>query len=284
MIEYNYFDETFDSNQSNSYILSIQLSLDGFSFCVFDEIAGKYIALGNKEFPEKFQTSDFFKFFDNFIKKETWITSKFKKVNCLLDSSMYTLIPEESFEESNLKKYLEFNHSISEIDEIHYNKIDLLNTYNVFSVSSDITNYLNRYFTNINYINRQSVAISNILASNKTMSGNNVFVNLGKSVIDIIVLSNKKLVMCNSFKFKSNTDALYHILNVFDKFRLSTLLTEIYLSGRVHKESDFYQLAIQYLGKIKLNKPNQNYAYSYLFKNIEDYQFLNLINSIQCAL
>ena len=51
-------DETFDANISSSYFLSIQASLDGFSFSILDPIRNKYIQFGSYTFQEHITDAD----------------------------------------------------------------------------------------------------------------------------------------------------------------------------------------------------------------------------------
>jgi len=46
-------DETLDKNLTANYNLSIQVSLDGFSFCIKDLIRNKYIVLKHIDFSLK---------------------------------------------------------------------------------------------------------------------------------------------------------------------------------------------------------------------------------------
>ena len=50
MQEFAFIDETLDINLTQSYYLSIQLSLNGLSFCIHDPVRKIYIAFSNKKF------------------------------------------------------------------------------------------------------------------------------------------------------------------------------------------------------------------------------------------
>ncbi len=50
MQDFAFIDETLDINLTQSYKLSIQVSLNGLSFCILDQLQGKYIVFSHKNF------------------------------------------------------------------------------------------------------------------------------------------------------------------------------------------------------------------------------------------
>ena len=53
MHDLSLLDETLDINITRSYHLSIQIDLDGFSFCILDTTRNKYVALKHYSFDQE---------------------------------------------------------------------------------------------------------------------------------------------------------------------------------------------------------------------------------------
>lgn len=279
MTNFRFFDETFDINQSNSYNLSIQISLDGFSFCIYDTIAQKYISLAYYQAPSDFEIINIESFYKEICKTESWLSADFKKVNCIYISQKNTLIPEEIFNKEQLKKYLEFNHYIGEFEEINFNKVESIDSYNVYSIPSDLTYFICKTFKSVRYLNQASLFIHDCIHESVNKFGNSVYLNINEHFIDIAVINKSKLILYNTIERRDDITDLYFILNVFDKLKLSPLSTETHLSGYISEDSGFYKLMTTYLAKTKFRKFNASQIFSYHFDMIPQHQFMNLINS-----
>jgi len=113
------------NNISNtaSNILSIQVSLNGFSFCISDQdrqiIAVEQDNFGVTLTPN--QMLDKIKFaFDNnpLLKKD------FKTIEVIHQNDIYTLVPKVIFDANYTKDYLKYNCKILDNDFIAYDEVD----------------------------------------------------------------------------------------------------------------------------------------------------------------
>ncbi|MCJ7446075.1 MAG: DUF3822 family protein [Bacteroidales bacterium] len=95
------FDETLDINSTDNYELSVQLSPDGFHFCILDAIRNKYILLRSSEPDDnKYFTPDKI---NDIISKDDFLTRRYKKVNIVLPSPKFTLVPAPLFDPGKKK-------------------------------------------------------------------------------------------------------------------------------------------------------------------------------------
>ena len=69
---------------------------------------------------------------------------------------------------------------------------------------------------------------------------------------------------------------LYYILNVVQSEQVNELT--IQLSGRVNKRSPIYHLLRQYFKDVTIVSPSSEVYYSYLFDQLPDARFVNLLN------
>src|SRR6056297_1767752 len=99
-------DPGFDLNRTNDYTLSIQVSLDGFSFCVVRKADDRLMAIKNTPVTiseEKFLTRRF----SEWIKSEEIPNKTFESVRIIFHTERFTLVPREIFDRE--KQYALFN-------------------------------------------------------------------------------------------------------------------------------------------------------------------------------
>jgi hypothetical protein len=102
------FDETLDINSTENYELSIQVSPDGFSFCILDTIRSKFVLIRAFEAEEN-------KYFNankinELLGKDDFLTKRYKKVSVILPSPKFTIVPSPLFDPG---KKMNTSHSIT---------------------------------------------------------------------------------------------------------------------------------------------------------------------------
>ena len=109
MQDFAFVDETLDINITQSYYLSIQVSLNGLSFCILDPVRNKYIALSHQNFETDLIFDDFLNTIEEYIEKNELLNHTFKSTKLIWLTNKNTLIPNSFFKKENLKKSCEYN-------------------------------------------------------------------------------------------------------------------------------------------------------------------------------
>ncbi|MFC2096458.1 DUF3822 family protein [Bacteroidota bacterium] len=281
MQDFAFNDETLDINLTQSYFLSIQVSVNGLSFCILDPVREKYIAFSNINFQKDLVLDDLYNVLEDHLHKNELLSKKYKHVKLIWLSHKNTLIPNVYFKKENLKKYFEFNQKLEDLDEIHFNKLKYIDAYSIFTVPNQVANIFIKQFPKISFYNQQAPFIENTFLKYHSDS-KKVFVNINYGFIDLIIIEKGKLLLYNNFAYKTDTDIIYFVLYVFDQFKLNTQDTELILSGHINKESKLYSKLNEFIGHIKFDKPTEDFAYSYTFKKIPQHSFINLFNLHLC--
>ena len=92
----------------------------------------------------------------------------------------------------------------------------------------------------------------------------------------------KKIEFYNSFSYKDNSDIVYYILNILERFNLSNMLTEVYFSDDVENHDELFEFLNNYLNLIKFIHPSDQFIYSYIFDELHLTRFANLFNLALC--
>ncbi len=277
MQEFAFTDETIDINITQSYYLSIQLSLNGLSFCVQDQVRKKYIAFSHKKFNKELSFDDYLNAIEDYIAQNELLNQEYKISKLVWLTNKNTLIPESYFDTNNLKKYFEFNQRLEDLDEIHYNKINNIDAYSVFVIPSQIANIFIKQFTELKIYNQQTPFINRNIFKYQSESVK-MFANLNDSFIDICLCQNGKLLLYNNFTYKSDADIIYYIMFIYKQFDLNPENNELILSGLFDKKSTVISNLRNFIGQVKFDKLSEDFSYSYTFKKIPTHSFTNLFN------
>lgn len=281
MQDFAFIDETLDINLTHSYNLSIQVSLNGLSFCILDPLREKYIAFSHKNFDIDLYFNDFLNLVEDFIGENELLNHTYKNVKLIWISNKNTLVPSVLFKKDNLRKYFEFNQKLDDLDELHFNELKYIDAYSVYIVPNLLANIFTKQFPKISFYNQQIPFIEHTMFKYHSET-KKVFVNVNESFIDLSLTENGKLLLYNNFTYKTETDLIYFILYVFNQFDLNTETTELILSGRIDKKSLLFLKLKEFVNHLKFCKLADSFSYSYTFNQIPQHSFINLFNLQLC--
>lgn len=281
MHSFAYIDETLDINTSQSYELSIQLSLNGLSFCLLDTVRSKYIALIHKELEKYDSFNTYLDLLENIIENDELLNQQYKKVKLVWLSTKNTLIPANLFSTENLRYYFEFNQILNDLDEIHYNELKYAQAYSVFTIPNQIATIFTRTYPKIKFFNQQSVSIESALY-NTHSSDFKAFLNIENDFFDLIITQKGNLILYNNFPYQSENDILYYLIYSFEKLNIQIDKIELILNGNIDKKSSAYLKLNEFIRNIRFDKHSDEHSFSYTFKKTPYHYFSNLFNLNLC--
>jgi hypothetical protein len=285
MVEFEFLDEALDINKTKSYHLSIQISLNGFSFSILDISRNKYVSLKNYHNTSSENDNTSINWIKEILQEDEFLSRDYKSTAAIYAHCGSTLIPDPLFKRDNLKDYFSFNLNQEESGSILYNKIRRIDAWCVYSVPSDLINLLEDQFPGIHIFHHSVPFIHTILQEKNTNeNANNVYINLHGSFFDIAVTNKGALRHYNCFPYKHVNDLLYFILHVFEQMKLPPEITKVILSGKVTRQSSFYENLRRYVKKLEFIRRNPHFKYSYTFEKLPEQSFNNLLNLYHCVL
>jgi len=229
--------------------LSIQFSLDGFSFCISEE--NNTILYFSEYTFDKVQTTpkNLLLKIQEIFKKDSNLQKDFIAVLVIHQNNLSTLVPNQYFDESKLEKYLNFNIKTLATDFITFDNLEQIQAKNVFVPYVNINNYLFQNFGEFDYKHHLSILIEKLIEKS-TFTDKRMFVNVNTSTFDIIVLQGKNLVLANSFSFNTKEDFIYYILFTIEQLGLDTEKLQLSLMGGIEEESEIYKIVYVYIRNI----------------------------------
>jgi hypothetical protein len=232
--------------------LSLQVTLNGFSFCVFDTLNNKVIAqkeIDFNDFPKSSKVEDhYWKAFNDHPE----LKEEYDEVVVLHDSNLDTFVPTALFDEEFLGSYLQYNTKVFETDFFAFDALPNYEMNHVFIPFVNINNYLLDQFSTFNYKHVNTILVSKLLELSKNIEEKQVFVHFSKNKFEIVVVQNQKLLLFNSFDFATKEDFIYYLLFTTEQLNLNPEHFNLQLLGLVSEDSELFEIAFKYIRNVSL--------------------------------
>jgi len=228
--------------------LSIQFSLDGFSFCTtntHNEVIefSSYSFSKTKNSPELILEK-----LQDIFKKEKSLQYDFETVTVIHQNNLNTLVPNEYFKKDALKSYLKYSIKTIATDLITFDELDFMNSRNVYVPYVNINNFLFQNFGEFEYKHYSSVLLEKLFS----IATNDIccYIHVSKSTFDIVIIKNSNLQFFNIFEYKTKEDFMYYVLFTLEQLDLSTEETLVSILGDMEEDSDLFRLMYTYIRNI----------------------------------
>lgn len=259
--------------------LSIQFSLDGFSFCVLNKDAKKFVALYSFTFKESNNTP--IKLLENItsvFKNEELLQDNYHSANVCHISDLSTFVPKALFNEENIKDYLKFTNKIFPSDFAVYDEIGSHDLVNIFIPYVNINNFLLDRFGGFEYKHYSTLLVESLMNIYKLSLVPHMFVHISGKHFEIIVIANKKLQIYNTFTYTSKEDFIYYILFTAEQLKLNPEKFELVLLGAVDKKDELYTIAYKYIRNVSLLENRSKYGFDPIFTENDKRAYYTLFN------
>lgn len=226
--------------------LSIQFSLDGFSFCIADQNNEAFF-LNSYTFPK---TTTIDQCLDEIIavfKTEKQLQTDFESVFVVHQNYLNTIVPNKVFDKNELAAYLKFTVKTLATDAFDYDEISSIAAKNVYVPYTNINNFLFQNFGAFEFKHHATVLIEKLLKHNK---GKQMYLHVSKNHMDIVVLNDDHLQFYNSFEYNSKEDLIYYVLFTAEQLKMDTEEFRLTLLGDIEKDSDLYTILYKYIRHI----------------------------------
>jgi hypothetical protein len=244
-------DDSFDVEKTKQYILSIQVSLDGFSFLIIHPSEKRIVAF--KSTPLKISSDNLLaRRFTEWIESEELLKKQFKSVRLFIFTESFTLVPEEYLGEGwhqDLTSVLFHQNPDYKIME---NKIEALNARLIFPLPSDFIEVFQLLFNNnIEIIHPVTKLLQTPLESKKR---NCAIIISTKKYFFLIITRLNEVLLANSFQMAHQNDLVYNVLNTFQQLKLARSETDLFVTGSITQNTEIEDLLKPFFDNISILK------------------------------
>lgn len=247
--------------------MSIQVSLNGLSFCILNSDDSSYTFVDSVDFGKKINPETLLEHLKASFKENEELNASFQSVSVIYDNELYVIVPRALFNADQLADYIKFNSRILQTDFLAYDALKNLDANCIFVPYVNINNYLLDLFGNFEYRHSSTVLIDSLMAEGKNSQNDMVFAVIQENHFDLVVIENSGLKFHNRFDYSTTEDFIYYLLFTAEQLELNPEEFELILKGTIDENDDLFKMAYKYIRHSKVNISNGEDSRNYLLIN-----------------
>lgn len=257
--------------------LSIQVSLNGLSFCIVDTISNTILNSESIVFEEERSPYGLQKGLVTLFEKHNIAKKQFSEVIVVHRNKLFSLVPKPLFDANEMANYLKFNTKILANDHIAYDELESYDMVNVYVPFVNVNNYIYDLFGEFVFKHSGSVMIESLLSGQNNDKDATCYVHVAHNQMEVTVKKQKKLLLYNSFDFTTKEDFIYYLLFTFEQLQLDIETTKLKLFGDVEEDDAIYNISYQYVKHVSIFVPSTTSYPMDLNKESIDFTVLNTL-------
>ena len=261
--------------------LSIQVSLNGLSFCALSSEEKRILFFKDVQFPKALNPLQLLQKIEDIYEQEFFLQEQNLEVIVIFQNELYSLVPERFFKEENASDYLKFNTKILENDFVAQDHLPDSQMVNVYIPYTNVNNFFFEKYGEFEYRHNLSVLVEDFLKQNIHDDETKIYFNCYKGGYDVIVIKEGKLLLTNSFKCKTKEDFIYYLLFVIEQLHLDPESLQLIFLGKIIEDSDYYRMAFTYIRKITFLETSFGFIFTGKDEPPKGYQFFPLLKTLQ---
>ncbi len=277
----NLVHEAITKESASKYILSIKVSLDGFTYCVFDYENKKNLSLQSFSFQDLNDYYELCRKIDEITNNIYWLKYPFKSVNIVFNNQRSTLIPNPLFDDAEKHLYLNFNQDFEKGESVEYDRLKLADACNIYTIPHILKSKLKLIFKSCRIRHFSSTFIESILHQHNQNNGEQLFISVQRFHLNLVVLKDKQFLFHNSFHFQTIEEFIYYILFVLDQLKINKKVSTTLL-GDIDQNIALFDEIKKVLKNVKFGKIHESLKMGNAFKDFPVHCFHNLLSIYLC--
>ena len=263
-------EQTSNSTQhTHKKSISIQVSLNGFSFCIHEcprRIVGKlYHRFPVQQTPERLLDKIKAEF-----ETKPELQQTFEEIHVVYDHEMYTFVPRDYFSPTDLRIHLSQTVKVFDTDYISSDPLQDGEIQSVYIPFTNVNNYFFDNFGTFDYHHVSTLLVDMILNKEKYSTEIKVYAYVGISFFYLVVIKAGRLLLCNTFTYTTKEDFIYYLLFTTQQLLLDPETFKLILMGYINENSDLYEAAYKYVRHVS-------------FYNVFEHRFRPATDDIQIS-
>ncbi len=256
------FDESFDPDRFQSYELSIQASLSGFSFCVKDVVRNLFVGLASLPIEGTGHINgDWQPEVRSICNAYRWMCGELHRVSICFESPVYTFVPESLFDPNRAKQLLNLVHPMNDMDEVRYNKLPD-GTVCIFALPSMLACEWLRANPKVHFLAQAEP----LIAYNRFVSGSEavtISALVAPKISTFALTQHSKLLYSSSQPAETPEDTAYHLLSICKGLGITPNQVPVNLLGFSNSWEQHESILSRYFGGVKPYHSPTNLHYTY---------------------
>jgi hypothetical protein len=270
-------------NDSASYHLSIQVSLDGFSFALLNVNDQKYTAIQFYDIQESHNYSELAEKIEQIIAQQELLQQHYSTVTICICNSINALTPKDLYKKHYGKELLGFNQILLQNEDESNDWLKSIECFNSYVIPKELKRCFDKYYPNHSWKHQSTVFIESVMQHYKLNEETTIYISVQNAYFQLVVLEGRKLKFFNGYDYRSGEDIIYYILFACEQLDLNPDQIPIVIAGELEINSEAYKFIHRYIRNISFTNRNPSYVYSFVFDEIPNHYFYQLLNLHLCA-
>ncbi|OIQ16040.1 DUF3822 family protein [Lacinutrix sp. MedPE-SW] len=258
--------------------LSIQLSLNGLSFCVLNTSNNTITAIKHFSKEKKLTPFELLDFVKHLFNTESLLKENYNKVTVIHTNELSALVPQALFNEDAMADYLKLSSKILKSDYITYDTITANETVNVYVPYINVNNFIYDHFGAFTYKHFSTVLIENLVAAEKNASDDKLYINVNTTHFELLAFAKGKLLLYNTFEYTTPEDFIYYVLFTTEQLEFNPETISAILLGAIEKDDTLYNILYKYIRNVSFG--NRMDSFSFTEKQNNQYSNFTLLKSL----
>lgn len=252
------------------YRLTIQFSLGGLSFVVFDTATRTVADMELHQSDNLNSSEELIRTLEKDLRSRDLSNGNCLSVNCLIDGRTNALVPEEIYQPDDATKFLSFGHTLPGGHIVANDSIPDLQAFNVYAYPETLRNLIVEKWPNAQICHTTTVFLKGLPKSEDPV----VHINVRNRDFDMAIMKDR-LLFFNNFKFQTKVDFSYYLLYAMQQHELSGLDTTVVFSGLIQPSSEIIDLCRRYLKDIMFVSKPGDFNVKELFSEVPFQYYYN---------
>jgi hypothetical protein len=232
--------------------LVLQVSLTEASFCIKDTLNDKIETIRSFSFDKISNSTEIEESLQKIFNETPELNTTFDEITVLHNNNLLTFVPSVLFDEQYSGSYLQYNTKVFESDFFASDLVSTNDMVTVYIPYVNINNFLIDRFGSFNYKHSFTILVKKIVEFSKNIDETQLYIHIQSTDFQIIAVRNQKLLLFNTFDYKTEEDFIYYLLFVTEQLNLNPETIQVKLFGTISKESNLYQIAYKYIRNVSL--------------------------------
>ncbi|MBT8257519.1 MAG: DUF3822 family protein [Bacteroidia bacterium] len=264
-------------NDLSANKLSIQVSLNGLSFCILDTYNQSITYFSKIDFEKRLNPENLLECLQSEFDEKAELQKSFSSVQIIYNTDLSVFVPQALFDEDHLANYLKFNTRILKNDFITHDPVPANDSVCVYIPFVNVNNYLVERFGTVEYRHYSSLLVEGLLSREKNVDQKRIYVNVQASSLEIVVIDQNSLLLYNTFEYQTREDFIYYILFTAEQLELNPETIPVILMGHIDEDDEYYKMVYRYIRHVDILHPKTAYDIDARYSNeiLKEYVVLN---------
>jgi hypothetical protein len=214
---------------------------------------------------------------------DTYFKQTYKSLKVGIESSTFTMLPSDLYDESRLSELTSFV-GIKETEDVKIltDKIDAISSIIVFPVPQFLYYFLRTQFAEATIMHTITPMVDCLLYKREGKNIDNVVnVVFTSQGVTILASENNRLKLCNEFRSQIATDMVYTVLYALEQLKMNNTKTKIIISGDVDVDDNRVKLLTRFAHNVNVALRPQFFNYDIPLSN-KEHKFTTLYMMSLC--